>query len=437
MNICMVTNTYLPHVGGVARSVATFAEDLRNEGHRVLIVAPTFPDHEEHDRFEVDIVRLPAIQQFNGSDFSVRIPRPFLVHEKIDAFRPDLVHSHHPYLLGDGALRIARRRDLPLIFTHHTLYEEYTHYISNNPEKMKRFALFLSTNYANLCNQVVAPSKSIEHLITERGVTVPITEIPTGVDTDFFSKGDGAAFRMHHSIPEDCFVIGHLGRLAPEKNLDYLSKAAARTMARRTDTCFLVVGDGSSRKAIGRTFEKAGLADRLFLVGKKSGRELADAYHAMDLFAFASRTETQGMVLAEAMAAGLPVVALDAPGVREVVIDGTNGRLLDADASADRFAAVLVRAIDSAEQRDRWASAARKQAADFSRQRSARKMIRLYRRAIEEHRSVQKDNPVHLEGWNKFLLACRAEWELITEKTESLAMAIDEKNGTVGVEVTR
>ena len=117
---------------------------------------------------------MPAIQNFNGSDFSVRLPVPFLVDQQIDTFRPDIIHSHHPYLLGDAALRSARRRKLPLIFTHHTLYEEYTHYIAENPEKMKRFAAFLATNYANLCDAVVAPSESIRHLIIERGVSVPV-----------------------------------------------------------------------------------------------------------------------------------------------------------------------------------------------------------------------------------------------------------------------
>lgn len=130
----------------------------------MLIIAPTFPGCEEHDLSAVDIFRVPAIQQFNGSDFSVRIPSPFLLDERVDTFEPDIVHSHHPYLLGDAALRAARRRNLPLVFTHHTLYEEYTHYIAKNPVNMKRFAAFLCTNYADMCDWVVAPSQSIRHL---------------------------------------------------------------------------------------------------------------------------------------------------------------------------------------------------------------------------------------------------------------------------------
>ncbi len=252
MKICMFTNTYLPHVGGVARSVSFFAEDLCKAGHRVLVIAPTYPGNETHGHCDPDILRLPAIQKFNGSDFSLRIPVPFLVDEKLDDFDPDIIHSHHPYLLGDAALRVARRRQLPLIFTHHTLYEEYTHYIVDNPESMKRFAAFLSTNYAGMCNRVIAPSQSIKDLISERGVTAPISIVPTGVDTAFFANGDGVAFRKSHGISTGTMVIGHLGRLAPEKNLDYLARAVAHAMERLPEAYFLVVGEGPSQKEIAR-----------------------------------------------------------------------------------------------------------------------------------------------------------------------------------------
>jgi len=220
MNICMFTNTYLPHVGGVARSVAFFTEDLRKRGHRVLVVSPTFPhdDALTGQEEEEDVLRVPAIQNFNGSDFSVRIPLPFLVDQKIDDFKPDVIHSHHPFLLGDTAVRAAYRRNLPLIFTHHTLYEKYTHYVSLDSEVMKRLAVHLTTEYANLCTRVVAPSRSIADLIAERGVIPPIAVIPTGVDIDYFRSGKGADFRRLHHIPLDAPVIGHLGRLAPEKN---------------------------------------------------------------------------------------------------------------------------------------------------------------------------------------------------------------------------
>lgn len=434
MKICMFTNTYLPHVGGVARSVSFFSKDLRDAGHRVLVVAPTFPGYEEHDRSEVDIFRVPAIQEFNGSDFSVRLPSPFLLDEKVDLFEPDIVHSHHPYLLGDAALRTARRRKLPLIFTHHTLYEEYTHYIARDPEYIKRFAAFLSINYADMCDRVVAPSVSIRDLIRERGATVPISVIATGVDTRFFSEGDGKSFREKHGIPEESFVIGYLGRLAPEKNMTYLATAAARSLEQRSDARFLVVGEGPSEQAIRQALTEAGLQPRLILAGEVTGRALADAYHAMDIFAFASLTETQGMVLTEAMAAGVPVIALDAPGARDVVEDGVNGRLLESESTEAAFSKVLTQCIINPQKVAKWAQAARHTAKRYSREASLKKLQHLYADAVDARKENGEYKTGRLDLWDKFLLACRAEWDLAVGKTESIIQTLDEQKRVIGID---
>lgn len=434
MKICMFTNTYLPHVGGVARSVSFFAEDLRKAGHRVLIVAPTYPGCETHDRSEPEIFRVPAIQKFNGSDFSVRIPSPFLVDEQVDEFKPDIIHSHHPYLLGDAALRAARRRNLPLVFTHHTLYEEYAHYVAKNPENMRRFAAFLSTNYGNLCDRVVAPSLSIKQLIKKRGVTIPIAEIATGVDTAFFSNGNGKSFRKTHGIDPDAFVIGHLGRLAPEKNLDFLAEAAALALKDHSRTCFLIAGEGPSQPAIERIFDRLGLKDRLVMVGNVTGPTLVDAYHAMNLFAFASKSETQGMVLTEAMAAGVPVIALDASGVREVVEDGINGRLLDGRSTPDQFAEMLAWAISVPENIAEWGDPARETARAFGRKQSVKKLLRLYAEVVQVRLEEGDYGTDNLDIWDKFLLACQAEWDLVAGLTESVIQTVDDTRQVVGLD---
>lgn len=434
MKICMFTNTYLPHVGGVARSVSFFAEDLRKRGHQLMIIAPTFPGCEEHDRTEAGIFRVPAIQKFNGSDFSVRIPSPFLVDEQIDSFRPDIIHSHHPYLLGDAALRAARRRNLPLLFTHHTLYEEYAHYLSENPDNMKRFAVFLSTNYANLCDRVIAPSESIRDLIRERGVDVPVTVIPTGTDIPFFAQGEGKGFRRKYDIPETSFVIGHLGRLAPEKNLDYLAKALVPVLKKEKDSRFLVAGAGPSADNIAQIFHGSGIRNRLVLTGKVTGQDLADAYQAMDIFAFSSLSETQGMVLTEAMAAGVPVIALDAPGAREVVRDGKNGRLLDRDAGEDQFADAVLDAMRESEKMLLWIKNAEKTALSFGRKKTVEKLQQLYADAMREKQGEGNNKSGNLDLWDKFLLACNAEWELAVQKAESVMQTVDETQEVVGLD---
>lgn len=423
MNICMMTNTYLPHVGGVARSVHTFAEDYRAMGNSTLVVAPTFPGVEEMDpEIERHVVRVPAVQQFNGSDFSVRVPLVSLLDPQLLEFEVDIVHSHHPFLLGDTALRFAADRQVPVVFTHHTLYEEYVHYVPFSSSAMRHFAIELSTHYANLCDAVVAPSQSIADLIRKRGVEAPITVIPTGIDVESFAGGNGERFRTAHGLQADHFVVGTLGRLAAEKNLGYLCRAVGRFLQEEPKAVFVAVGSGPAADNMRAVFGELGLANRLLLPGKKTGQDLFDAYRAMDLFAFSSFSETQGLVLAEAMAAGLPVVALDASGVREVVVDQTNGFMLPTDAEEEVFAGKLLELCRDRSLRDKMAAAARQTAVEFSRQRCAERALELYEGTVRESRRERADE--FEEMWNGLLKRLRVEWELLSEKAGSAIGAL-------------
>lgn len=406
MNILMMTNTYWPHVGGVARSVAAFARCYRERGHSVLVVAPEFPGAPDD---EPDVVRIPAIQNFNGSDFSVVLPVPVHLERAVRDFEPDIVHSHHPFLVGSAALRVASWQGCPLVFTHHTKYEDYTHYVPGDSDVLKRFVIQLSTSYANLCDQVFAPSESIAELLAERGVSSSVAVVPTGVDTGRFAGGEGARAREALGIPAEVPVVGHVGRLAPEKNLDFLAEAVARCLARHPRARFLVVGSGPSETAITEQCRRAGVGERLHLAGQLSGQALIDAYKAMDVFAFASLTETQGMVLAEAMAAGLPVVALDAPGAREVVRDGVNGRLLSA-ADTEAFAHALADLIDlDGPSRARYREAVAATAQQYDMQACADRALAVYERL---EASDQWDEAEH-DAWHRSLRRIRAEWNLL------------------------
>jgi len=434
MKICMFTNTYLPHVGGVARSVSIVTRDLRQMGNHVLVIAPEYSDSNGRDENDLDVLRVPAIQNFNGSDFSLRIPVPFIIDDSIDNFKPDVIHSHHPYLMGDAALRAAGRRRLPLIFTHHTRYEEYTHYVSANSDAMKQFAVHLSTEYANMCTSVVAPSRSIARLIRERGVITPVKEIPTGVDTGFFSKGQGKKFREEFGIPRDALVIGHLGRLAPEKNLLFLARAISDSMADLPRLRFLVIGQGPSEDEIIRIFREKKLDDRLIMAGKQTGNRLRDAYHAMDLFVFASKSETQGMVITEAMAAGLPVIAIDAPGAREVVSNSKNGILLPPDTSEYIFSETVRDAILSSQKLSRWGKAALETAGRFDRKKCAEKLFRLYESVLADSEGYAGTENGYLKTWEKLLAAIRTEWDLVSEKAKAAIKIVgkDQKEGGFG-----
>ncbi|MBL9213118.1 MAG: glycosyltransferase [Opitutaceae bacterium] len=416
----MMTNTYLPHVGGVARSVSTFAEAYQRLGHEVLIVAPRFDGKPVPARLEQIVVRVPSLRNFNGSDFSVRLPMAAALSERLDAFSAEIMHAHHPFLLGDTALRVAMNKNIPMIFTHHTRYEDYAHYIPFS-EAMREVAIELPTHFANLCDGVIAPSESLARIIRRRGVTTPIRVIPTGIDVQAFATADGRRFRARMKIAADALVIGHVGRLAPEKNLGFLAEAVARFLGSNPTALFLVVGDGPGRDSLRTTLEAHGVADRLILAGKRTGRVLQEAYRAMDVFAFASKSETQGMVVAEAMAAGCPVVALDASGVREVVADGKNGVLLPAGASPARFAAALA-ACARPDTRARLGRQARVTATRFSREESARQALEFYaetRRATRARRLRD-----HFHPWSAMLKRVGLEWDLLAMHTQSVANAM-------------
>lgn len=419
MNIVFLTNTYLPHVGGVARSVSSFAETYRSLGHKVLIVAPEFA---EAPKDEVDVIRVPAIQNFNASDFSVALPIPTGLGDQVKNFGADIIHSHHPFLLGMTAVRLARFLNLPLVFTHHTLYEQYTHYVPGDSAPFKTFIIELATRYANLCDHVFAPSESIRDLIGERGVTKPVSVIPTGVDTELFAAGKRKAGRSAHRIPAGSFVIGHLGRLAPEKNLQFLAEAVAQVVEKNPKVYFLLVGTGPSEPVIRELFAAKGLSERLVTPGILQREALADALAAMDVFAFSSKSETQGMVLTEAMAAGLPVVGLDASGVREVVEDKVNGRLLK-DASVDEFAAALQEFVDmSAYSLKKQRTAALLTAKKFSMQATARMALNAYKITAGDHAAVHSETEE--EGIASVIALIKAEWDILAGAVQSAETTI-------------
>ncbi|MBI4388813.1 MAG: glycosyltransferase [Nitrospinae bacterium] len=425
MNILMMSNTYSPHVGGVARSVEAFASEYRATGNRVVVVAPEFDGMLED---EAETVRVPAIQNFNGSDFSVRLPIPGLISSALEDFRPDIVHSHHPFLLGDTALLLSASQNAPLAFTHHTMYEQYTHYVPGDSPAMQRFVVELSTGYANLCDMVFAPSESIAEILRKRGVRSPVEIVPTGVRREELTEGDGGAFRAALNIPRDAFVAGHVGRLAPEKNMDFLSRAVAGYIESNPNAHFLLVGAGPSLRNIMDHFETNRLSRRLHAAGILRGRDLADAYRAMDVFAFASKSETQGMVLTEAMAQGVPVVAVDAPGVREVVVNERNGRLLARENAAEFAAALSWIASLPLDKLNAMKRAAKETAGTFSMSRTAALALSHYESLLTRKR---RDRSAESGPWLSAMRMIEKEWEIWVNRAHAAGAALqDQQSGS-------
>ena len=413
----MMTNTYAPRIGGLERSVEEFTAHYRRRGHRTVVVTPAFGKLRKR---EPGVVRVPAISRRNRSNFTLQVPVPGVLSKALRGFKPDIVHAHHPFMLGGTALRVAYAQDLPLVFTHHTLFEHYTHWLPLDSPAVKRFVVRLAVGYANLCDLVFAPSRSVKDLLMERGVRTPITVIPTGIRLERYRRGHGLAMRQTLGIPRDAFLVGHVGRLGPEKNLDFLARSAALFLHRLPEARFLLVGEGPSRAEAVKVFQRWGVADRLHCPGALRSQALIDAYRAMDLFAFSSKSETQGLVVLEAMAAGVPVAALRASGVVDMLEDGVNGFLLDRE-SVEELAGLLGRfARLPRDRQHHMGREAERTASAFSLERCADRALEAYQTAREQRRIRR---PLAGSGWARAIRWIRAEWRLVRNYTGAAGAA--------------
>jgi glycosyltransferase involved in cell wall biosynthesis len=422
MRILMMTNTYFPMVGGLEQSVHSFSEEFKSLGHEVLIVTPAFGGAPQE---EPGVIRIKAIQKFKGTIFSVNFPVSGLLTRLMNEFVPDIVHSHCPFFMGDFALRLSRQHAIPLVFTYHTMFEQYVHDWPVHNEGVKRFMVKLAAGYANLVDQVIVPSESVRDILLKRGVKTPMEVVPTGINVEHFAKGDRKAFRQANQIPLEALVVGHAGRLSPEKNLEFLTDCMVELLKKEPRAHALIVGLGPSEKMIKNAFKQAGLEKRLHLTGVLHYQNLVDAYYAMDVFAFASLSETQGIVLIEAMAAGVPVVALDAPGAREVVKDYHNGRLLN---KMDQQS--FVEALSWSLSRTSQESLAMKQMVRMTVQKypinsSARHLLEIYEK-IRSRKSIslgKKNSSRYLLLWRM-----KAEWDIYCNYIQSVAKSVFKGN---------
>jgi 1,2-diacylglycerol 3-alpha-glucosyltransferase len=422
MNILMATNTYKPIVGGLERSVELFSEEYRKRGHRVKIIAPTFSDMPNN---ESDVARVPAIHNFRNTGFSIELPIPGIAKKSLKGFLPDLVHSHHPFFIGDTALRLAAEFKCPLIFTHHIMFEKNTHYAPGGESPaLKKLVTSLVTGYANLCDYVFAPSRSLAELLKERGVTAPLEVVPTGLRPGELAGGDAEAMRLKYGISPAAFVVGFVSRLAPEKNVFFLARACSSFLKKDKGAHLMIAGKGQSERELRDYFEKEGLAGRTHFTGLLSRRELADAYAAMDVFAFASVTETQGLVVEEAFSAGVPVIAIDSCGVRDVVEDNVNGRLLPHEDVREFADAMYEFRRLPLEEKQKMSSAARRTTEEFDIDKCIDKALETYKKTLGK-KDFRRDAPGEATRLKAGRLL-KAEWELLAIMARAVESVVED-----------
>lgn len=416
-----MSNSYFPVVGGIEESIHSFSEEFRRQGHKVVVAAPRFEGAEENEK---DMIRLPAIQHFFKEDVSVSLPVPGFLSRFMKEFQPDIIHSHHFFWVGDMALRLSRHHHVPLVFTHHIMLDQYVDFLPIHNEGVKRFVLKLATGYANLADCVISPSRAVCDILHQNGVTQSIHVIPTGVDVARFAEGSRPEFRGKWEIPEDAFVIGFVGRLNPEKNLEFLARAASRFLKQNNKAHCLIVGYGTLEDRIKNIFEELQVQDRLHFTGTLQGQDLIDAYHAMDLFIFCSYSETQGLVLLESLAAGTPVAALDAPVVREMIKDCKNGRLVSIEDENEFASAMHWFTRLNENQWRQMKIAARATADEFSIERCAGRLMDIYQDLKSKNVISKRKNHV----WDSFKDGLKAEKELFKNALKATGAALKKNN---------
>jgi len=310
----MFTNTYLPHVGGVARLVRVTRDVLRSRGHRVTIVAPMY-DTPSDD--EDDVLRVPAINARDGFALPIALPQLAAVVAPT-VLGATVVHVHHPTLLAQVGRTLARALRKPIVYTYHTMYEHYAHLLRPlNTDATGMVLVSQAAMFCDTCTVVIAPSTDVAAMLKSRGVKSAVVVAASGIDVGKFARGDRAAARQRYGIPLDRFpVVGCCCRLSKEKNLPVLADAARAY----PELTFLIVGDGPERDTI------EGMPN-VVLTGSLSGQELVDAYHAMDVFASPSISEVLPLTLMEALAAGVPLIGIRSSGANDIIKDGVNGIL--------------------------------------------------------------------------------------------------------------
>jgi 1,2-diacylglycerol 3-alpha-glucosyltransferase len=320
MRIVVFTNSYKPTISGVVRSIDVFRKGLTAAGHGVYIITP---EHEDYEDEEPHVFRFPAIELPDRLDLSVVIPLKLPMAPTVKGIKPDLIHSQHPFVMGGLAAAFARDMKLPLVFTFHTRYDEYAQqYVPLVPKLAGMLTNEIVGRYLEKCTTVVVPTPSVRDLIWEEyGSGVPAAVVPTPVDLSAYHGLDPGRIRAELKL-EDAEVLLYVGRLVGEKNLGFLLRAFARIAPRRPRARLLLVGDGTHKRDLENMARELKLAERVMFTGAIPLSEVPHYAAAADLFVFSSLTDTQGLVLIEAMAAGTPVVAVEAPGPVDVLAQG-------------------------------------------------------------------------------------------------------------------
>ena len=383
MRILMISDVYFPRINGVSTSIKTFRKELSELGHEVTLIAPDYP-HAGEDAD--DIVRVPSRYLFiDPEDRIMKRKHISALKQQLAHHDFDILHIQTPFIAHYAGLELSRALNIPRVVTYHTHFEEYLyHYMPYTPKSLMRMsARWFNRQQCNAVDGIIVPSTAMLDILRQYGIHKPIEIIATGLDAQCYKAGDGRRFRHKYDIDSERPVLVHIGRLAHEKNIDFLLHMLVELRKHVPDVLLVIAGEGPAHEHLLRLSSQLGLDNNLLFVGYLNREtDLLDCYCAGNVFVFSSRTETQGLVLLEAMAQGIPVVSLSILGTRDI-LDTGRGVLIAKDDIQD-FTGKVKQVLTDSSLSSRLGSEAAEYAKTWSSRAFAEKKQSFYEKTIQQ-----------------------------------------------------
>jgi 1,2-diacylglycerol 3-alpha-glucosyltransferase len=323
MNILFISDVFFPRVNGVSTSINTFATELRALGHQVTLIAPSYTDEDKQEEW---IVRVPSHKiYFDPEDRLMNFGKLKALLPWIRDKHFDVIHIHTPFTAHYVGIHFGKKLDIPVVETYHTFFEDYLHhYLPFIPQFISRkLARMISRRQCNAVDGIVSPSKPMLDVLKQYGIKTPAEVVATGLDDSSFARVDGEHFRMSHDIPLAQPMLLFVGRVAHEKNIGFLLEMHVELIKKHPDALLVITGEGPAEESIKHSIDKLDISNKVRMIGYLDrSHELIACYKAADIFVFASKSETQGLVLLEAMAQGTAVVAIAELGTKSILIEG-------------------------------------------------------------------------------------------------------------------
>ncbi|MDS1030938.1 glycosyltransferase family 4 protein [Bacillota bacterium LX-D] len=376
MNIAFFSDSYRPYTSGVVQSIETFRSEFHSLGHNVYIFAPNYPNCKK----EKAVFRFMSIPAPTLHDFTLAIPIAPSLGRTVEDLKIDVIHVHSPFLLGRLGAKTAKKHNIPLVYTYHTLYDHYVHYLPIAQNLTRWVVRKVSKEFCNNCDLVITPTKAVQNVLMQYGVNSQIRTVPTGINLKEYGCGDHNWLQATYGILPKDLILLFVGRLAQEKNLEFLLRAFQIILRSCTNTTLVLVGGGPQESYFRQLCSKLQIDKKVVFTGSLSHKQVINAYLSADIFVFSSVTETQGLVLGEAKAAGLPVVAVEAFGTKEMVGHEIDGFLTPMDLNI--FSHSIIRLLRQPELRLKFGNNAKHTVQNISSNYSAECLLGYYNQIL-------------------------------------------------------